>query len=513
MSKKVLTMREIKKVIELKFRDDLSQYKIAELTGIPRGTVKDYLRRFQTLNLSWPLPDEMTEVELHDLLFPGNRGKKKNRSEPCWNYIHQELKRKGVTKQLLWQEYMKENRNGYQYSWFADKYQKWAKEHNVWMLQQYKAGENAFVDYSGLTVPIWNKHQTEVLFNAEIFVGVLGASDLIFCHATQDQKLRSWILSHCLMLEYFQGVPELLIPDNLRSGVTKAHRYEPDCNSTYEDFARHYGVNICPARSKKPKDKAKAEKAVQSIQRQILAPKRNHRFTSTEELNEYISAALLQVNNKPLQKLPYCRLELFNKIEKPELRALPEHRYSFAQWFKETVNGSYHVKIFDHHYSIPYGYSHKVIETRVTSSLVECFYKDKRIASHRRDDTPGTCSTLKEHMPEAHRQHAQWSQQNLTSWATNIGNSTGQLIEKVFANKHRHLKQKIRSALGILRLSHAYSDILLESACEQALKIGTCGYRNLKSILQTRLNQPIDKREQLPAIINHENIRGQQDYH
>ena len=279
-------MRQIKEVLRLKHKLGLSQQVISDSLDIPRSTVRDYLSRAKAAGLSFPLPEEMDDEQLNKLLFPSDEiTSRKQRPQPDWKVVHKELKRKGVTLQLLWEEYKRQHPDGYQYSWYALKYRQWCKSKEVWMPQQHQAGEKVFVDYSGLTFPIWKTNLQEVDYNAEIFVSVLGASDLIFCVATRSQKLQDWINAHNKMFTYYGGVTELIIPDNLRSGVSKAHRYEAICNRSYEELAQHYDCAIMPTRSRKPKDKAKVEKAVQSVQRRILAALRDKRFTSLAQFN------------------------------------------------------------------------------------------------------------------------------------------------------------------------------------------------------------------------------------
>lgn len=381
------------------------------------------------------------------------------------------------------------------------------------MHQHHVAGEKLFVDYSGLTVPIWETNLQSIAFHAEIFVSVLGASDLIFCVATKTQQLEDWIVAHTNMFDYYGGVPQLLVPDNLRSAVTKADRYEPSCNRTYEDMAEHYGCAIMPARAYKPKDKAKAEKSVQFIQQRIIAPLRNEKYITLSQLNQAITDQLIILNNRSFQKLPYSRRELFERVERSALQPLPATHYQFARWFKETVNGSYHVCVYQHHYSVPYDYVRKSIDIRVTHKTVECFYREKSVARHLRDNTPSTYTTIDGHRPEAHRQHALWNEERLQAWACQIGPGTHALIRKLFENTKRHLHQKERSALGILRLSHQYDEQTLEYACQQALLLETCGYSSVHALIKryrTKIKNTNDQAYETPA---HGNVRGPDYYH
>lgn len=513
MPKGLLSMRQIKEVLRLSWNLDRSQRYIAQSTGISRSTVRDYLRRARAANLGWPLPEDITEEHLHQLLYPPvERTEARSRPLPSWSTIHQELKRKGVTLNLLWEEYKREHPNGLQYSRFAQQYRQWRKGLEVWMIQTHKAGDKAFVDYSGLTVPIWNARCTEILYHAEIFVACLGASDLIFCVATKTQQLPDWIHAHCLMFEFFEGAPLALVPDNLRSAVTKANRYEPLCHRTYEDCAAHYHSSVMPARSYSPKDKSKAEKSVQFAQQRILAPLRDTRFNALDRLNESIAHRVMDVNDRHFQKLPYSRRELFERIERKALQPLPSTRYTFGQWFSETLNGSYHVCIHLHHYSVPYTYVGKKIETHVTARTVECFCRNQRIASHQRNDTPSEHSTLDEHRPEAHRQQALWKSDRLLKWAEQIGLHTYQLINQVLTQKRRHLQQKERSALGILRLSHRNSEPDLEEACAYALSIGTIRYDSILSILKRGLAQSVVGDDETGCGSQHANVRGADYY-
>lgn len=516
MPKQRLRMREIKEILRLRYHLKRSQQDIAHATGVARSTVKDYLSRAKVANMTWPLPDAMDNEQLNALLFPPKTGGHNiRRPVPEWQQIHTELKRKSVTLYILWEEYKRANPDGYQYSWFARLYRDWAKTKDVWMPQHHKAGEKVFVDYSGLKVAIHTMNLQDIAFEAEIFVGVLGASDLIYCEASQTQQLSDWINSHQRMLTYYQGVPDLIVPDNLRSGVTQSNRYEPLCNMTYEEFAHHYDCMVMPTRTYSPKDKAKVEKAVQLVQQRILAALRHERFTSVAQLNKRISELLDALNHRYSKSYGCSRWELFNQVEREALRPLPETHYEFATWEKQRVNGGYHVCINQHYYSVPYQYVRKVIEIRITKNAIELFHNDSRIACHIRDDTPRLYTTQEAHRPESHRQHALWqSAERLQAWSESIGPYTQKLILQLFADSKRHLHQKERSALGILRLSHAYSDELLERACEKASAIGTWRYDSIVSLLKRqRLDMAPPEADQSYQTPNHDNVRGPNYYH
>ena len=516
MSKERLSMKQIKEVLRLKHLMKLSQQAISNSTGIPRSTVRDYLLRAKVAKLTWPLPEGMDNEQLNALLFSAvDDNSTLKHPIPEWSDVHKELKKKGVTLQLLWEEYKRKHSDGYQYSWYAHLYRQWLKTKDIWMVQSHIAGEKVFVDYSGLTIPIWKSNLKEIDFHAEIFVAALGASDLIFCIATQTQQLEDWIEAHNQMFSYYGGVSSLIIPDNLRSGVTKAHRYEALCNRTYDEMAEHYGCAIMPARGYKPQDKAKAEKAVQIIQQRILAVLRHMKFTSLQQCNVSIAHQLEEVNQRPFQKLPYSRQELFMKVEQTALLPLPATTYSLARWHQETVNGGYHIRANEHYYSVPYTYVRKKVDIRISKSTVECFHQETRIACHRRDDTANAYTTLDEHRPESHRQQAMWNGERLIAWAQGIGPYTGNFIHKLLEDTKRHLHQKERSALGILRLSQAFDEEQLEKACEKALEIGTFRYDSLKSILKKRLNKSATTTDDddVYQSQNHKNVRGAKYYH
>jgi transposase len=374
------------------------------------------------------------------------------------------------------------------------------------MRQDHKAGEKMFIDYAGDTVPI-NDGQGGI-HHAQIFVAVLGASGYIYAEATMTQTLPDWIESHCRALQFFGGVPELAVPDNLKNCTILANRYEPDINPTYHDLANYYGFAIMPARVRSPKDKSLAEKSVQIIQCQVLAKLRDQTFFSLRELNEPIALLLKKVNSQAFQKLPGSRLSQFEKLDKPVLRPLPSIPYKFAQWKKAMLGPDYHIELDQHYYSAPYLFIRKKLDVRFTDQTVEVFYRSKRIASHLRQYKYGH-TTLVEHMPKAHQQYAEWTPERIINWAKKIGIATSQLVEKVIATKE-HPQLAFRACLGILRLGKSYTELRLEAACVRALKIGAYSYHNIASILKNNLdNVPVSSSETLTATKEeHENIRG-----
>ena len=306
---------------------------------------------------------------------------------------------------------------------------------------------------------------------------------------------------------------KLVVPDNLRAGVSKAHRYEPDINPTYQDMATHYGVAVVPARVRRPKDKAKAEVGVQVVERWILAALRHHTFFSLAELNQRISQLLTALNGRPFKKLPGSRHSQFDAIDRPALSALPEQPYHYAQWKKVRVHIDYHVEIEGHYYSVPYTLVKQQLDARFSERTVECFHKGKRIASHHRSRRRGAHTTVTEHMSESHRQYGDWSPQRLINWATQTGPGAAEIITRILASR-AHPQQGYRSCLGIMRLEKSYSKERLEAACQRALILGSCRYKSIESILKHGLDQQApEPQQELDLPQEHDNVRGSAYYH
>jgi len=508
--KRWLSMRKIREIFRLSLSCGMGNREVARSCGISHTVVNKYLKRAKEASLGYREIEAMDEEQLKRLL-QDNVKPPVLRALPDWEWVHRELKRDGVTLQLLWEEYRESNPDGYQPTQFSKYYKLWRGKLELSLRQTHKAGEKMFVDYAGHKVPVIDRLTGEVR-DAEIFVAVLGTSNYTFAEATWDQSLPSWIGSHVKALEYFGGVPRILIPDNLKSGVTKACRYEPDLNPTYQDLALHYGTAIIPARVRRPKDKAKVEVGVQMVERWILAALRNRTFFSLAELNEAIRELLVKLNQRPFKKLKGSRASWFEAFEKGALKLLPETRYVFAEWKKARVNIDYHVEFKGHYYSVPYALVREEVELRCTAGTVEVFYKGKRVASHQRNDRPGQHTTQKEHMPKSHREYLEWKPTRLINWARKIGESTAMVVEAII-NTRSLPEQGYRSCLGLLRLAKVYSEERLERACKRAVAIRGCSYKSVKSILEKGLDK-----EPLPEVsstqpIEHDNIRGCRYYH
>lgn len=506
-----LSMRKISEVFRQRYELRRSYRDIAKSLNISLSTIYDYLARAKTANISWPLPEGMSEQELYDQLFLPVTGPSVQRPLPEWEKVHQELRKKGMTLRLLWREYRDVHTNGLGYTQFCGRYRDYVKTITPVMRQVHKAGEKTFVDYAGMTVP-WIDPATGEIHEAQIFVGALGASQLMFVEATATQQIPDWIQSHVRMWEYFGGVSEIVVPDNLKSGVTKAHRYDPDVNANYQHLSEHYSFAIVPARVNQAKDKAKVENAVGITERQILAPMRHMTFTSIGEINAAIKPRLEAVNNQSFQKMETSRRELFESVDKPALKPLPAERYQYADWGYAKIHIDYHF-VFDHHYyCVPYQYIHHHVQIRATSKTVECFYQGKRIAVHVRSHVRYGYTTLKEHMPPAHLAHAEWSPERMKRWANKMGENTSRYIDRMIATR-AFPQQAFRACLGLLRLGKQFGEKRLEKACEMALSVGATRYQQVESILKKRLDTLQHSHEQNDSVIpDHENIRGSNYY-
>ncbi len=508
-----LSMRKVREVLRLSWGGQLSTRAVARSCAMGRTTVREYLQRAVAAGLSWPLPEGLSDSELEALLFPPPVSPDQApRPLPEWKTVHEELKRKGVTLFLLWEEYKAVHPDGYEYSRFCDLYREWAGKLPVWMRQDHKAGEKLFVDYAGMTMPVVSQRTGEVR-QAQIFVATLGASNYTYAEATWTQTLPDWIASHVRALEFLGAVPHLIVPDNLRSGVSYSCRYEPDANPTYRDFAEHYGTAVLPARAAKPKDKAKVECGVQGVERRILAKLRNRTFFSLTELNQAISVLLVEYNRRPFQQLEGSRHSLFLNLDKPALRPLPSRRYEYADWAKARVNLDYHVRADDHYYSVPYRLVKQEVHIRLTVTAVEIFHNGVRVASHLRSHHKHRHTTKKEHMPEGHRAHAEWTPDRVIRWVGRAGEATAEVAQQIIASR-AHPEQGFRACMGIKRLGETYGTDRLEAACRRALAIQSPSYRSVKSILENGLDhKALDPRSADPPPVAHENVRGADYYH
>jgi transposase len=514
MAAERLTMRQIREVLRLKWELGYSDRRASSASGVSRPAIQSYVARATAAGLRWPLPPELDDPALEQLLFPlPSVTGPSTRPLPDFVEMHQELRRKGVTLALLWEEYKATHADGLQYSQYCEHYRRWAARIQPSMRQVHRAGERCFVDYAGQTVEVIDPRTGEIR-TAQVFVAVLGASHYCFAEATWTQALPDWIGSHVRAFRYFGGVTELLVSDNLASGVTRAHRYEPILNPTYREMASHYGTALLPARARKPRDKAKVETAVQLVERWILARLRHRQFFSLAELNVEIARLLEDLNTRPLRVLPGNRRSQFEQIDRPALRPLPPTPYVFAEWTKVRVHIDYHVAVDEHFYSVPYTLIGQQLDARVSARAVEVFRRGQRVAAHARSDAKGYHTTLPEHMPVAHREYAHWTPTRLIAWAAKTGPATARLVQTLM-ERRAHPQQAFRACLGIMRLGKTHGDTRLEAACVRALAIGAHSYRSIESILRRGLDQqelPLTDATPSPSP-EHDNVRGPGYYH
>jgi len=510
-------MRRIREVLRLKYELGRSHRQISAATGLSKGSVSEYARRAREAGVTWQVARELSEGELEGRLFkiPG-RNLPADRVPVDCDWVHREMRRKGVTLQLLWVEYREaalhdvQGRRPYQYSQFCERYRQFRKRIDASMRQEHRAGEKAFVDYSGVKPHIIDRETGEVI-EVELYVAVLGASSFTFAEATRTQKRDELIASTARAFEYFDGVPEITVPDQLRSAVSGPDRLDPDLNPVFSEFAEHYGTAVIPARPRKPKDKAKVEVAVQVAQRWILARLRNVTFFSLEDLNAAIAELLEELNDRPFRKLEGCRRSVYEQVERPALQSLPPRRFEPAVWKKAKVHIDYHVEFEARYYSAPHQLIGSEVWVRATVSTVELLLDGRRIASHTRSYGPkGTYVTDDAHRPKSHRQWGAWPPQRVIDWASELGAHTGRLVEQIIASK-RHPEQGYRSCLALIRDVKRYDEGRVEAACKRALEIGAPTRRSVVAILKNGLDRITDENEddrQLPLPVVHENVRG-----
>ena len=507
-------MRKIKEVLRLKYDCNLSERGISRSCQVSRSTVADYLMKAKAAGISWPEALALTDTQIEERLFPVKRiPSSVKRPEPDYEYIYNQLRtyRKfNLTLVQLWLEYKEKHPDGYQYSQYCDLYRRWRGKLDYVMRQEHRAGEKAFIDYSdGLSIL---DLATGELILTQLFLAVWGASNYTYAEATLSQTLPDWIGSHRRALEYFRCVPRVLVPDNLKSGVSKACKYEPELNPTYTDMAEHYGCAVIPARPRKPRDKAKVEAGVLVAQRWILAVLRHRTFYSLAELNAAIRECLERLNNRPMRRLGRSRREMFETSDRPNALPLPARPYEYAEWYKARVNVDYHIEVDHHYYSVPFQLLREKVDVRLTATTVEVFRKGERVAAHARSYIKGQYTTFKEHMPPGHQAYAEWNPSRFIHWAGKTGAATAQLVENILSSRP-YPEQGYRACLGIIRLGRHYDSERVEAAAERALKFNACSYRSMKAILSAGLDKQSDGQAtgqmSLPL---HQNIRGREYY-
>ncbi len=501
----------VREILLLKFTSKKSDREVGDIHSVSKNTVKTYVMRAETSGITSPETLLATSDDsLREIIFP-HPIKAAKEILVDFDWVHKELARPNVTLSLLWKELSSQTENFYKYSWFCDLYRKWEKSNEISMRVPHKAGEKLFVDYAGTTVSVVINRKTGETREAQIFVCCLGVSQLTYIEASWSQGSRDFIHSHIRALEFFGGVPLMLVPDNLKSAVNLASKYEPVINQSYRAMAKHYECTVVPARAYRPKDKAKVENAVQIASRWILARLRDQKFFSLEELNQAIWELLEEFNTTKLQKLNYSRRSFFEEVEKSELKELPASRYVVAEWKKVRVNIDYHIQLDKNYYSVPYRLRGEGLECRYTDTSVELFKGGTRVASHIRSFKVNQTITNPEHMPKSHREHLEWSPSRMLDWGKSIGVFTECCFQRLI-DQCEHPELAYKQCLGIIGLSKKYEKERLENACERAFKLGAVEYQSIKSILEKNLDKVKVYGEQQDIFLDHENIRGKDYY-
>jgi len=492
-------VREIIRLTEL----GCNQTEISKFCKISRSCIQDYQKLCKAVGTTYEEAKLLSDTELKELFGKKQPGRipKGTNHEPNFLKVKQELNRKGVTLELLWQEWIVENgSSSYSYSTFWRKYRKWERRANVLFKRVYEPGEEGQFDYAGVSVKIYDRNTNEFK-ECPVFVGALGFSYLKYVEVSENAQIQYWIGSSIRALEYFGGTPKLIVIDNLKTGVNKPCRYEPEINKQYQLFSEHYQTAIIPARVRKPKDKSKVEKAVQDVERWVLAPLRNCVFYSIAQANIAIKAKLEELNNKTLQDYGVSAKELYEKYEKQHLLPLPQHRYQFCTWKQATVSLDYHIQVDYHYYSVPYYLCKSIVNVKVGELKVEIYHDNKQVCAHVKNNTPYRHSTIEAHMPPQHLVVKSWTEENFINWGASAGQEILKQITGLFLSA-RHKQQAYRSILGLQRLAKMHGNNAVDLACQQANKLGIFSQRYVRTQIQQGL-----------LTATHSNIRGENYFH
>ena len=506
-------MRQIRQTLQLHLQADLSLRQVALSLGLSKTTAGTIVSYARAAGVDWALAQTLSDEELEARLYRPPISRSSSLLEPDYPGIHQELKRAGVTLQLLWEEYTKDNKQAYKYTSFCVKYRAWAAGLKRSMRQTHIAGERLFLDYAGQTLAVVDAITGEIS-RAQIFVAVLGASNYTYACATATQTTADWVSSIINALEFCNGVPRLLVPDQPRALVSHPDRYEPEVNRLVQELCDHYGTAVLPARPAHPRDKPKVENGVLVVERWILARLRHRRFFSLGEVNKEVAELLVDLNGRAFKKLPGNRREAFENFERATLNPLPPTRMPIARFKRARVNIDYHIELDGHYYSVPHRLVRQQVDLRITPSTVEVLTGQQRVAIHPYSARKGAHTTTPEHMPASHRAHSEWTPQRLIAWGERIGAATAGVVR--WQMEHRpHPEQGYRACLGLLRLERKYGADRLEAACARAQSIRSPTYRSVNSILSSALDRQNvppepDKQASLPL---HDNVRGPDYYH
>ncbi len=514
MANKPIVMSKLRKVLQLYLKGKSKQF-ISKYLSISRNTIKKYLRQFSKLGLSAQELDQLSDLELEKLFIESPVAGPSARQQSMYSffpYMEKELKRTGVTRQLMWLEYIEKHPDGLRSTQFSEHYNKWSKKVKPSMRMTHKAGDKLYVDYAGKTLQIVDKESGE-LSQVQFFVATLGSSQYTYAEASFSQKRDDFVSSVENALLFFRGVPQAIVPDNLKAAVTKSNRYEPTLNETFFDFAEHYGTTILPARVYKPKDKSLVEGAVRILYTRIYSTIRNKVFYDIDTLNKAIQKALKKHNNTNFSSRSYSRKMLFDEVEKQQLSPLPQSRYQIKYQAFVTVmqNGHVYLGQDKHYYSVPYQYIRKKVKILYSSTQVEIFYKYNRIAIHKRIKSKYSYTTVKDHMATAHRFMTEWTPQRFINWGASIDENVKEFIIQVLEKK-QHPEQAYKSCMGVLSMERKVGRERLTNACKRALEYGIYNYMIIKKILDKNLDKIQDKPLLDEALPKHNNIRGENYY-
>lgn len=514
MANKPMAMNKLRTVIRL-YTEGKGKRFIATYLDLSKNTVKKYITLFIHSKMTSEQIEALSDRELYMLFqLPSEKGIPL-RLEQLYTFfpkMQKELKRPGVTRMLMWSEYIHRYPDGYGKTQFCEHYNKWRGTTRPSMRIEHKAGDKLYIDFTGKKLQVVDEISGECM-DVEVFVSILGASQLIYVEAAPSQIKEDFIGTVENSLHYYDGVPSAIVPDNLKSAVTRSHRYEPTLNETFKDFAEHYGTTILPARAYKPKDKALVEGAVKIVYASIYTALRNEIFFSLESLNKAIWKQLEILNNRKLNGRPYSRRELFNEIEKDLLSPLPMERYQIKETAWVTVMKTGHVCLQKdkHYYSVPYRFNGKKVKLIWSVKQVWIYYKYECIATHNRTKSAYNYTTIEDHLASSHKFIAQWNPEYFLCWARGIDPNVEQLIAAILEKK-KYPEQAYRSCIGVLSLAKKVGNKRLAGACIRALEYGVCNYKMVQRILEKGLDQLEDQREEENNIPAHHNIRGKEYY-
>lgn len=498
-------MRKVRKVLEYHFDAGRSHRDIAMHCGLARRTVALLVERFEGSGLSWPEAREMDEGALEAALYPPPPPRPSE--DVDWARVEAELSGRGVTLKLLWEEWRDDRPDGMSYPTWCRRFRERRRSQRAMTMRQVRApGERLFVDYAGMSVALTIDGVSR---RAQVFVGSMGVSGLVYAEATATQKIGDWCASHVRCFEAMGCVPLAVVPDNIKPAVTKPSRYEPVLNETYADLLDHYGAHGLPARTRRPRDKGLVENGVLQVERRVLAPLRHRVFHDLASLNAAIAAAVEAFNDRPYSDgSGECRRTRFEAIDRPHMRPLPARRWELTEWRESKVHRDYHIMIDRHLYSVPHKYTDKSVNVRLRGSMVEVFYKGERIASHVRSRRKGGATTLREHQPLAHQRAGI---EGTRAWLEDEGGKLGVHVHRfVVAVMSRYGKPELgfRSCLGVLRLAQRHDRERFDGACRYALELGTATYRGLDAILRTGADLADAEPAPEAPCPDHSNIRG-----